>query len=76
MLKYIMTILFIITTVSASGKEYTESPFSIISEMIRAQVEKESKIKQEEIEKIKEQKKKEEISAKEAKEIEKNMKKR
>jgi hypothetical protein len=76
MLKYIITILFIITTISAFGKEYTESPFSIISDIIRAQAEKEAKIKNEELEKLKEKKKKDEITEKEAKEIEKNMKKR
>lgn len=76
MLKYIIAVLFIMTIISAFGKEYTESPFSIISDIIRAQAEKEAKIKNEELEKLKEKKRKDEITEKEAKEVEKNMKKR
>lgn len=73
-MKYIITIFFIITIISAYGKEYTDSPFSLVSELIKSQSEAEALIQKEELKKLKEKKKIDEIKAKENKEKEEKRK--
>ena len=63
-MKYIITIFFIITIISAYGKEYTDSPFSLVSELIKAQSETEAVLETAELEKLKEKKRIDEINAK------------
>lgn len=75
-MKYIITIFFIIMIISAYGKEYTDSPFSLVSELIKSQAETENILKKAEIEKLKEKKKMDEISAKESKEKEEKRRKK
>ena len=75
-MKYIITIFFIITIISAYGKEYTDSPFSLVSELIKAQSETEAVLKTAELEKLKEKKRIDEINAKRNKEKEEKIRKK
>ena len=67
--------MIFLVSFTAYCKEYTESPYSIISEMIREQAEKDALWRKNEIERLKKEKKIAELTKKEQDEIEKRLKK-
>lgn len=75
MRKYILAILLIAAFTKIYSKEYTESPYSLISGILIDQLDKETKIRQEEAEKLKAEKKIKSLNEKEKKELEKRIKK-
>ena len=75
MYKKITIVMIFLVSFTAYCKEYTESPYSIISEMIREQAEKDALWRKNEIERLKKEKKIAELTKKEQDEIEKRLKK-